>query len=335
MKRWLLKAGAIDLNGLILEDAPVPQPGPGQVRVRVRAVALNARDLMVISAPFYRMPGRNLIPVSDGAGEIDAVGAGVTQWSVGDRVTGLFFRNWLSGPPNADIGLGLGSLDEDGMLAEFVVLRADRVARVPQSLDDAEAATLPCAGLTAWSALDGARPVGAGDQVLVLGTGGVALMALVLAKGRGAKVTVASSKNDKLERARALGADGGVNYADTSEWGQMVFERTGGVNRVINPVGTSAVNQSLAALVYGGEVVSMGVFTQNDGFPLQTLMMKTATLRGTMVGGAEMHHALVREVDANHVKPPISQHFPFDDAKAAFEAQGSSELFGKIVIDVA
>lgn len=335
MKRWLLKAGATDLSGLILEDAPVPQPGPGQVRVRVRAAALNARDLTVISAPFYRLPGRNLIPVSDGAGDIDAVGAGVTQWSVGDRVTGLFFRNWLGGPPNADIGLGLGSLDEDGMLAEYVVLPADRVARVPQSLDDAGAATLPCAGLTAWSALGGARPVGAGDQVLVLGTGGVALMALVLAKGRGARVTVASSNNSKLERARALGADDVVNYADVPAWGQAVFERTGGVDRVVNPVGTSALNQSVAALGYGGEVVSMGVFTQDDAFSLQALMMKTATLRGTMVGGAEMHAALVREVDAKHVKPPISQHVPFEDARAAFEAQGSPELFGKIVIDVA
>lgn len=335
MKRWFLKAGATDLGGLILEDAPTPQPGPGQVRVRVRAAALNARDQAVVTQSFYRTPARDLIPVSDGAGDIDALGEGVTMWQVGDRVTSVFFRNWVDGPPNADIGLGLASLNEDGMLAEYVVLDADRVIRAPQSLSDAEAATLPCAGVTAYSALEGAQPVKGGDQVLVIGTGGVALMALAIAKGRGARVTVTSSKADKLDRAKALGAADTLNYQTVPEWGQAVFERTGGVNRVVNPVGGSVLNQAVAALTYGGEVTTMGVFTAGDDFQVQSLMMKTATLRGTMVGSAAMHEALVREVDANHIKPPISRRFRFEEAREAYEAQESPEVFGKIVIDVA
>ena len=334
MKRWNLKADTTDLSGLVMEEVSQPQPAAGEVRIRVHAVSLNARDQMVITLPFYRMPGRDLIPVSDGAGEIDAVGEGVSDWKVGDRVTNLFFRNWTDGPPNADIGLGLASLDEDGMLAEYVVLKADRVARMPESLSYAEAAALPCAGLTAWSALGGAHPVRRGDQVLVLGTGGVALMALALAKGRGAEVTVTSSKKDKIERAKVLGAVDGVNYAQTPDWGQAVFAKTGGVDRVVNAVGSSELNASVAALKYGGEVASMGVFTAGNDFQVQLLMMKTATLRGTMVGSASMHRALVQDIDANQVKPPIDRHYRFEDAHAAFEAQRSPKVFGKIVIDI-
>lgn len=336
MRRWILKAGATDLGGLFLEDVLMPEPGPGEVRIRVHAVSLNYRDQLTLKdLNYWRFPNRDLVPVSDGAGEIDAIGSGVDTWAVGDRVTGLYFRDWIQGPPHANMGQGLGSLDEDGMLSEYVVLPAKRVARAPASLDYAEAATLPCAALTAWNAIHGDHPVGSDSKVLVLGSGGVSLFAMLFARAAGAQVIATSSQDAKLKRWMDLGASDGINYRDIPDWGKEVFERTGGVDKVVDAVGTGTLNQSLAALSYGGEVALIGLMTFDDG-PLEfgSLMSKGATVRGIAVGNAEMYKAMLQAIDTHKVRPLIDRRFRFEDARDAYRAQSSPELFGKIIIEL-
>ncbi len=336
MRRWILKAGTTDLDGLMLEDAPMPEPKAGEVRIRVHAVSLNYRDQIVLKGQYgTRLPDRDIVPISDGAGEIDAIGAGVDTWAVGDRVTGLYFA-WLRGIPKGEFSFGLGSIDEDGMLAEYVVLPADRVVRAPASLDYAEAATLPCAALTAWNALYGDHPIGPDSKVLVLGSGGVSLFAMLLARAAGAQVIATSSQDAKLKRWMDLGASDGINYRDTPDWGKVVLERTGGVNKVVDAAGTGTLNQSLAALSYGGEVALIGLMTFDDG-PLEftSLMSKGATVRGIAVGNAQMYEAMAQAIDKHQVRPPIDRRFRFENAKDAYQAQSSPELFGKIVIDMA
>lgn len=334
MRRWILKAGAIDLDGLVLEDAPMPEPGAGEVRIRVHAVSLNYRDQLVLKGQFANhLPARDLIPISDGAGVIDAIGVGVTTWAVGDRVTGLLL-NWQRGTPT-DTSFGLGSLSEDGMLAEYVVLSADRVVRAPASLDDAEAATLPCAALTAWNAIHGGYPIDKDSKVLVLGSGGVSLFAMLFARAAGAEVIATSSQDAKLKRWMALGASDGINYQDTPDWGKAVFDRTGGVNKVVDTVGTGTLSQSLAALSYEGEVALLGLMSFDDRpLDFMALMSKSAAVRGVAVGSAELYEAMVQAIDRHKIHPPIDRRFRFDDAKAAYQAQLSSTLFGKIAIDL-
>ncbi len=332
MKRWILKAGVTDIDALALEDAPLPEPGPGEVRIRVHAVSLNARDTMILQGVFGRLPGRDLVPISDGAGEIDAVGPGVRTWAVGDKVTSLYFE-WLSGPPKPSFGTGLGSDKEDGMLTEYVVLPATRLTRAPASLDSAQASTLPCAALTAWNALFADHPIQIGSKVLVIGTGGVSLFALILAHAAGAQVFATTSRDSNRERLLELGASDVVNYKTDPDWGKTIFEKTGGVDKVVDAAGT--INESLEALGYGGEVVLMGLKTTSDGPPPAFLMMgKNAIIRGTSVGSAEMFAALAQSIDANRLKPPIDRRFRFEDAKDAYRAQAAPETFGKIVIDL-
>lgn len=335
MRRWILKAGATNLDGLVLEDAPMPEPGEGEVRIRIHAVSLNYRDQLVLGGGFARLPDRNLVPVSDGAGEIDAVGSSVETWVLGDRVTNLFFQGWHDGPPKANLGFGLGGLDEDGMLSEYVVLPADRITRAPVSLDDAETATLPCAAVTAWNALYGDHPIGPDSKVLVLGSGGVSLFAMLFARAAGAQVFATSSQDAKLKRLMDFGASDGINYRDIPDWGKAVFERTGGVNKVINTVGTATLNQSLEAVAYGGEVALIGLMAFDDsssGFG--SLMGKSATVRGVAVGSSQMYEALAQAIDTHKVHPPIDSRFCFEDVKDAYRAQSSPELFGKIVIEL-
>jgi NADPH:quinone reductase-like Zn-dependent oxidoreductase len=300
-------------------------------------VSLNYRDQLVLKESSWRKPDRGLVPIADGSGEIDAMGPGVENWAVGDRVTPLYFRDWLQGPPHANMGMGLGSLDEDGVLSEYVILPARRLTRAPKSLSHAEASTLPCAALTAWSALhDGGHRVGADSKVLVLGSGGVSLFALVLARAAGARVIATSSQDAKLRRMKELGASEVLNYRNTPDWGREVTERYGGVDLVVNPVGTGVLDQTLAALRPGGEVAIMGLIEFSER-PLDviTLMSKNLRIRGISVGNAEMHAAMVREIDAHRVRPPIDRTFRFEDAREAYRAQASADLFGKIVIELA
>ncbi len=337
MRRWIVQAGATSLENLLLQEAPIPEPGPGEVRLKVHAVSINYRDQIILTGQLGQTLTADVVPLSDGAGEVDAVGPGVEQWAVGDRVTSLYMEGWADGPPIPGLGFGLGSNEHGGLLAEYVILKADRVAAAPKSLSLLEAATLPCAALTAWTALNGDRPyarrVGPGDQVLVLGTGGVSLFALLLAQAVGARVIGTSSQPDKLDRLRALGAIDAVNYRETPNWGEVVFARTGGVQRVVNSAGGSAMDQAIAAVGYGGEIAFMGLFDRaTTSPPLLFLMMKGASIRGTAVGSAAAYRDLLHAIDAHGIKPPIDRVFSFAEAKEAYQAAVSPELFGKIVI---
>jgi NADPH:quinone reductase-like Zn-dependent oxidoreductase len=336
MRKWVLQPGISGQDALIMKEAPVPEPGPGQVRVAVKAAALNYRDQIILNGHYGQSIGEETVPVSDAAGVVDAVGAGVDRWAVGDRVLSVYFRNWVDGPPPTDrLGFGLGSPGEDGVLAEYVVLDADRVSRMPRSLDFVHASTLVCAGLTAWTALTEEHPVTAGQKVLTLGTGGVSLFALQLARAFGAEVLATTSQEAKEEPLRRLGAAEVYNYRTAPTWGEAVYAGTGGVDKVVNPVGGAAMTQSVMAVGPGGEIAVMGLFSDGDEpLPLPVLMSKGATIRGTAVGGSRALAWLADFVDEHGITPVVQKSFAFEDAKAAYAAQAGPDVFGKIVIDV-
>ncbi|MDX2604270.1 NAD(P)-dependent alcohol dehydrogenase [Streptomyces caniscabiei] len=335
MKRWILPADVTDAAKLVLEEAPVPMPGPGEVRIRVRAISMNYRDQLILKGPFGRLPGRDLVPLSDFAGEIDAVGPQVERWRVGDRVTNLHMPYWSDGRPPAAMGLGLGALEEDGVLAEYVVLPAGHVMRAPANLGHAEAATLPVAALTAWNALFGDHPVAADSSVLIIGSGGVSLFGLQLARAAGARVYATVREDAKGDALVRLGVDGFVNSMTEPQWGQAVFELSGGVDKVVDSVGTSILPQALAALAPGGEVATLGLFDV-AGEPLDAyaLLGKQARVRGVAVGSRAMHHDLVSFVETHDIHPVIDRRIDFLDAPTAYTAQTSAGLFGKVVIEL-
>lgn len=307
------------------------------MRLRVRAVSLNARDLMILAGPFGRLPGRALVPGSDVAGTIDAVGPGVDGSAVGDRAVDLHFRGWISGPPKPGLKLGLGALDEDGVLAEHVVLPADRLARPPETLDDAEAACLPCAAVTAWNALYGDHPIASGSHVLVLGSGSVSLFALQFARAAGAEVSMTSREPAKGDRLLQMGAARVIDSKANAEWGQAVLDATGGgAHKVVNTVGLDALGQSLAAARYGGEVAMVGL-RPGDAGPIDPSQLngKGTVIRGITVGSAAMYAALAAVVDMHGLKPMIGARFSFEQARGAYAAQASFDTFGKVVIDLA
>ncbi|MEY9842728.1 NAD(P)-dependent alcohol dehydrogenase [Streptacidiphilus sp. EB103A] len=335
MKRWILPADATDAAKLVLDEVPVPVPGPGEVRIRVRAISMNYRDQLVLQGPFGRLPGRDLVPLSDVAGEIDAVGPQADPWRVGDRVTNLHVLGWSEGRPPAAMGLGLGALDEDGVLAEYVVLPAERVMKTPANLDHTGAATLPVAALTAWNALFGDHPLTAGSTVLVIGSGGVSLSALQLARAVGARVYAAVREDAKGAALVRLGAEGYVNSLAEPEWGQAVFALSGGVDKVVDSVGVSILPQALAALAPGGEVATLGLFDLNaEPLDAYALLGKQARLRGVAVGSKAMHRDLVSFVETHDIHPVIDRRIDFLDAPTAYEAQTSAGLFGKVVIEL-
>ncbi|MGW7005508.1 zinc-dependent alcohol dehydrogenase family protein [Streptomyces sp. NPDC054933] len=340
MDQWLMRAGVSQPRDLVLRTVERPEPGPGQVRVRVRAVSVNQRDWLVLRG-MGRLPGQDLVPLSDVAGDIDAVGTGVTGWSIGDRVTNVHFQGWDDGPVPDGLGFGMGALAEQGVLAEYVVLPADRIARAPRNLDHAEAATLPVAGVTAWHALSGTRPVvsscaarNAARTVMVIGTGGVSVFTVQLARAVGARVFAAVRQPAKGERLRELGVECFVDSTTTPEWGQAVRRASdGGVDVAVDTVGTATLNQSLTATGSGGEVALVGLFEQQPPVLDGTLLFGR-TIRGVAVGSTRMHRDLVAAVETHDIHPVVDNRIPFADAPAAFEALASHGVFGKIVIEV-
>jgi NADPH:quinone reductase-like Zn-dependent oxidoreductase len=338
MRRYVLKTGSSSLDDLTLIEMDVPQPGPGEVLIRVRACSLNYRDHAVVTGNYFGgKVASDLVPLSDGAGEVAGVGAGVTKFKEGDRVQGAFFLNWWDGLPNPHAGPALGANPTDGMLSEYVVLPERAVLYMAATLSFEEAACLPCAGVTAWHALmEGPRPVKPGNTVLVLGTGGVSLIAMAIAKAAGARVIVTSSSNEKLERAKALGAFAGINYKDVPAWGAEAAKLAGpgGISHVIEVGGAGTLGQSYDAVGFNGEVSLIGVLTRGDSAFPHALMMKGAWVRGIFVGSGRMAQSLNAAVDSAGIKPVISKVFPFEQARAAYEYQSSPELFGKVVIAV-
>ncbi|TDR39964.1 D-arabinose 1-dehydrogenase-like Zn-dependent alcohol dehydrogenase [Tahibacter aquaticus] len=324
-----------NFDGIVPVTRSVAAPGPGEVRVRIRAVALNYRDLMVIRGDYLGSDAAPVIPTSDGAGEVIEVGAAVTRFKAGDRVATTFFRNWIEGratPEKTAQSFG-GAID--GFLAEEVVLSQDALVAVPEHLDFAEAATLTCAGVTAWNSLfveGDARP---GDSVLLLGTGGVSVWGLQLAKAAGLQALITSSSDAKLERARALGADTAINYTTTPHWHEPVLAATRGegVEVVIEVGGAGTLKQSLLATRMGGTVAIVGGVSGwgSEVDPFQ-LIRGAKRVSGIYVGSRAMLQDLSRFVALHKIRPVVDRVFPFAQARAAYEYLASGSHFGKVVI---
>jgi NADPH:quinone reductase-like Zn-dependent oxidoreductase len=333
MKAWQLNKGASSLDDLVLGEREKPEPGPGEVLIRVRACSINYRDSLIPKGQYMGgVIDCDITPLSDGAGEVEAIGAGVTQFKVGDRVAGTFFQGWDSGVPSR-IFPALGAPPAKGMLAEYVTLPENGVVPVAASLSYEEAATLPCAGVTAWNALmEGYPPVKPGTWVAILGTGGVSLLALQIAKAAGARVIATSSSDEKLERVRALGADAVINYRTTPEWGVEAARITGGVDHVVEVGGQGTLAQSMQAIGFNGEIAIIGVLSREGNVTPRDMMFKAGRMRGIFVGSAAMARSLNKAIDANGIKPVVDKIFSFDDVKAAYGYHASPALFGKVVI---
>jgi NADPH:quinone reductase-like Zn-dependent oxidoreductase len=334
MQQWIIPKGATSLDALTLRQVPVPQPGPGEVLVRVRACSLNYRDQAIPLGVYIGGPvSENCVPLSDGAGEIAAIGAGVSGLAEGERVAGIFFRDWIDGPPNPAAGPALGAAGMLGMLQDYVVLPAHAVVKIADSLTFEEAACLPCAGVTAWNALmEGPRPLKAGESVLILGTGGVSLLALQIAKAAGAKVVATSSSDEKLARVKAMGADHCINYRTTPDWGAEAARLTGGIDHVVEVGGAGTLAQSIAAVGFGGEIALIGVLTRDGDTGPHGLMFKGASIRGIFVGSKAMAEKLGAFIGQHGIYPVIDRTFAMEQARDAYAYQSSPALFGKVVI---
>lgn len=322
-------------DGLVETTAPVPDPVGNQVLVRLHGAALNYRDMMTIAGiPGFGTPGPQgfNIPCSDGAGEVVAVGPNASRYKVGDRVTTLFFQTWTAGRRSPDAFV-LGGGDQ-GTLSDYICVSEDGVAASPAHLSDVEAATLTCAGLTAWSALEG---VNSGDAVLIQGTGGVALFALQFAKLRGAKAIITSSSDEKLARAKTLGADVLINYKSRPEWAKEVLAATGGrgVDRVVELGGAGTIAQSLEAVAPGGTVAVVGVLAGiPTEAPLMQLIAKTASLRGVGVGTRDQFEDMCRAIEVAQIKPVVGAVYPLSNVREAFTFMQSGQHFGKVGITI-
>lgn len=330
MKAYELQ-GSGGLDALSLVERSKPQPAPDQVLIRVRATSLNYRDLIMAQAE-HQPP---LIPISDGAGEVVAVGERVTRLKAGDRVAGIFFQDWVAGTITSQImdsALG-GAID--GMLAEYVVLPQDSVVLLPEHLSYEEGATLPCAAVTAWHGLVTKGNISAGETVLLLGTGGVSIFALQFAKMHGTRVIVTSSSDQKLERVRQLGADEIINYKTTPNWEEKAYELTNrvGVDHVIEVGGAGTLEKSLKAVRYGGRISLIGVLTGFGGAANPwNIVAKSLTVQGIYVGSREIFEAMNRAIALHQLKPVIDQVFPFSSAPEAYRYLKSAAHFGKVVI---
>lgn len=319
---------------LQLQERPQPEPDPGQVRVRVRACSLNYRDLLVRQGRYGRRT-EGLVPLSDGAGEVEAIGPGVQRVRPGDRVAGCFFQGWPQGPFAAaaqDTALG-GA--RDGMLSEQVILEEQGVVALPTYLSWAEGACLPCAGLTAWNALVTRGGLQPGATVLVQGTGGVSIFALQFAVALGARVILLSGSDDKLERGRALGAEQTINYRTTPDWEQEVWRLTEkrGVDHIVEVGGN--LEKSLRCLAAGGHIAQVGVLGGGSGAAnLFPLAMKNGRLDGIYVGSRSDFEVMNRFLTERQLRPVIDRTFPFAQAAEAYAHLASGSHFGKVVIEV-
>ncbi|NEO29515.1 MAG: NAD(P)-dependent alcohol dehydrogenase [Symploca sp. SIO3C6] len=325
------------IDALKLVKKPEPKFGQGQVLVRVRATSLNYRDLLVVQGAYGTRQKLPVIPMSDGAGEVVAVGEGVTRFKVGSRVAGIFFQDWIAGvltPEKIKSDLGGGI---DGMLAEYVVLPQDGLVLLPEHLSYEEGATLPCAAVTAWHALITQGCLKAGESVLLLGTGGVSIFALQFAKIQGARVIITSSSDQKLERAQELGATDTINYQTTPNWEKRVYELTErlGVDHVIEVGGAGTLAKSLRAVRVGGKISLIGVLAGAKGEvnPLP-VTMKSLNIQGIYVGSREIFEAMNRAITLHQLKPVIDRIFPFTQAQEAYRYLQSAAHLGKIVIQV-
>lgn len=334
MRAWQI-ATTKGIDGLKLAEITLPDPGPGEVRVRIRANSVNYRDLSVVSDPAARGIPLPRIPNSDGAGEVLAVGPGVTDFVPGDRVAGCFFQNWIDGPCTAEAMASAMGGEIDGVLAEEANLKADGLVKIPDHLSFAEAATLPCAALTAWRALVPVGRLKAGDTVLLLGTGGVSIFALQFASLMGARVIITSSSDEKLARAKQLGAWRTVNYRTTPDWDKAVLELTEGrgADLTVEVGGAGTLEKSIAATRIAGTIGFIGVLVGGAVNP-RPIMSKSLTVQGIYVGSRNLFRDMNQAIAAAELRPVIHQSFAFEDAPAAYRAMQAAGHFGKLVIEI-
>jgi NADPH:quinone reductase-like Zn-dependent oxidoreductase len=325
-------------------ELPMLQIAPRRVLIKVHAVSLNYRDLMMVKGFYNPKMALPRIPCSDGAGEVAAIGEGVDRVRVGDRVCGIFMQRWLDGPPTAEKSKAALGGDVDGMLAEYALLDEDGVVRFPEHLSYEEAATLPCAGVTAWNALrhagEPARPTLPGETIVIQGTGGVSIFALQFAKLLGARVIGTSSSDEKLTRAYGLGLDAGCNYKERPEWSAWVSEVTGGqgADRIIEVGGAGTFGQSLRATRVGGMVAQIGVLSgaaTSEPLALTPILHKQLQVQGIYVGSRAMFEEMNAAIAKARLRPVIDRVFGFDQVREAFVHMQSASHFGKIVIRVA
>jgi NADPH:quinone reductase-like Zn-dependent oxidoreductase len=322
------------LDKIVIEDRAQPVAGPGQLLVRVRASSLNFHDFAVVAGMIPTPDGR--IPMSDGAGEVAAVGEGVTAFKVGDQVLSTFFPNWSAGGPTLERLVGVPGDHADGFAAEYVAMPATAFTRLPKGWSLTEAATLPCAALTAWRALMVEARIRPGDVVLTQGTGGVSIFALQLAKAAGATVISTSSSAEKLARLKSLGADHLINYKEQPEWGKAAAALTGGrgVDVVVEIGGPGTLNQSLHASRIGGHISLIGVLTGVAGEVATALAMsKNVAIKGVTVGSRQDQEDMIAAIEANGIKPVIDSTYPLERIAEAFGHQISQRHFGKICLE--
>ena len=321
------------LESLHLVEADEPgQPGAGEILVRIRASSLNYHDYAAVSGMIPVAQGR--IPMSDGAGEVVAIGENVREFAVGDHVVSTFFPNWIDGHCPSDGFRFVPGDGMDGYACELARMPATAFTHVPRGYSHAEAATLTCAGLTAWRALVSDGPLIAGQTVLVQGSGGVSIFALQIAKAMGARVIATSSSDEKLERMRAMGADVTINYKSQPDWGKAVAKASGGgVDHVVEIGGAGTLGQSSIATRPGGHIALIGVLAGFSGdFPSAVLMQKQIRLQGLTVGSRRQQQDFIRAIDANGIRPVIDSHYPLADLADAFRHQIAGAHFGKIVV---
>ncbi|WP_444914879.1 zinc-dependent alcohol dehydrogenase family protein [Microbulbifer sp. TRSA007] len=336
MKALTLKAPG-GLENISVSDIDDPgAPGPGQIRVAIKASSLNFHDLLVANGGIPTEDGRILM--SDGGGIVDAVGEDVTDFQVGDSVVSCFFPQWPAGTPMASVGNFANTPGDgiDGMAAEFVVRDQSAFTLAPKGWSHAQAATITTAGLTAWRALVVNGKVKPGDTILTLGTGGVSITVIQIAKILGAKVIVTSSSDEKLERAKKLGADHGVNYRTHTQWSKKVMELTEGkgADHIIELGGPGTLEQSIHSVRVGGHISLIGVLTGRSGeVPTALLMAKQARLQGLIVGSRRDQREYVTALEANQIQPVIDKTYPMEELAAAFEYQASGSHFGKICVE--
>jgi NADPH:quinone reductase-like Zn-dependent oxidoreductase len=339
MRLYQLDLERRSIEGLAMTERPTPRPGPGEVLIRMHAFSLNFRDLLIAKGLYpVSVTTTHLVPVSDGSGEVVEVGSGVTRCKPGDRIVTSFFQGWIDGPlsyPMMGTSLGGGI---EGVFAEYVSLSQDGIVRIPDSLSYEEAATLPCAAVTAWNALIETGHLKAGQSVLLQGTGGVSIFALQLAHALGARVIITSSSDQKLAKAQSLGAEGLINYKTHPSWEKNALELTGGlgVDHLVELGGSGTLAASLQALGIHGQLSIIGVLTGGIQANIDFLpvLIRSARLQGIFVGSRKMLERVIDAVVEHRIKPVIDRVFPFDDALAAYRLMESGGHFGKITLRI-
>ncbi|MEO1524228.1 MAG: NAD(P)-dependent alcohol dehydrogenase [Planctomycetota bacterium] len=336
MRRYVLRAQPSGKLTPICEEIANPEAGAGEVLVAMKAASLNYRDLLVTSG---NMGGDGIVPLSDGAGEVIAVGEGVAKFQVGDRVALTFFNEWDDGPFDMLYHRAARGGSSDGVMAEFVAAKANGVVKIPDHLSDVEAACLPCAALTAWQALfERGQPFGEGQSLLCLGTGGVSVCALQMATAAGGEVIITSSSDEKLERAKELGAAHTINYKSVPDWDQQAWGLTNkrGVNHVMEVGGPGTFEKSMKAVGAGGTISMIGVLTGFDPSPagLFPLVSKAVNLHGIYVGSHAMFERMNAFLAEHQIKPIVDRVFPFGELTAAYDYLESGSHFGKVVVEI-